>query len=625
MIPRASLTSRIAAAGLGALVLAATHAPAPTWWLDCWVFDQVAPVATGPSPVEGVAVTPEDLVALPRFGREPGRWPWKRLAHSAIVHALTQMGAEVVALDLFFLRPGDPASDASLARELREAGVPVALATYQTSRGAWVSEAAADQDLGWEAAHAAGLRLSDQGPAQPLAAPFRDVGARLGIANLPDEGLASHRGLPLVHRDGDRLLPSLALAATLPAGAEPRWEPGPTLVAGALRVPLTPRGEALLRLGKVPRRSVTRLLEQFAESLGPRNDVRGRTFVVGLEGTGLGALHEVSAGQRLPSYQVHAGAARALRAGAILAPLPLHLGIFLLLVLAMATAALPRFGPLTALLAAGFPPALAWGGAWISPTTWWLGAAVALGAPLLLGAGLAELARRTREAEMRRAEDVARGLLPRELPEGVEGFLVPARRAAGDYYDALAQADGSVVAIVADVSGKGLDAALLAGQLRAGFRALASTQSDPATLLAALNQLLTPDLEAAGRLATAVVARRAPDGTVTVVAGGHPPPLHLGLEVTEVAVRGRPLGYGPDTVYRATEVRLRAGEGLVLLSDGVLEQPREPGAPPPRLEGIRKQLAEATGAPVARARGLLVEGASPRDDQTVLVLTATGD
>ena len=74
-----------------------------------------------------------------------------------------------------------------------------------------------------------------------------------------------------MHRDGTRLLPSLALAAVL--GESLRrpgaliWEPGPTLVAGALRVPLTPEGRGLFRLTPVPHRSVTRLLDAFGAHL----------------------------------------------------------------------------------------------------------------------------------------------------------------------------------------------------------------------------------------------------------------------------------------------------------------------------------------------------------------------
>lgn len=637
MIPGARM--RLLAAGAALLALSAAHSPGPTSWWDRQLFDLLAPRPRGPSRVEGIAITPEDVERLERFGVTPGTWPWRRIAHGAVVHALQKMGAAGIAFSLFFERPQEAASDQGLASEIHTAGIPVLLAGYLEAlpdHDAARSPREPRLDLDLAAAQAAGLRLPDQGRLRPLLPSLVTEAVAVGVVNLPEGGLGASRGLPLVYRDGPHLLPSLALAAALaarPGGVrELRWRPGPTLVAGALAIPMTPAGRGLFRLTPVPHRSVTRLLDGFAAQLGRQEDVAGKLFFVGLEGTALGTLHEVPGGQSLAAYQLQAAAARAMLTGSLLSPLGrVGAGLLLLATLALAaglTSHAPR-RPLHAGLAALtasqlLVAAAAAAGCWTSGSGLGLATLVGAGVPALLEVAVLALARRDREEEMRRAEEVARELLPSALPAGIRGMLQPARVAAGDTYDGLEAGDGARMVLVADVSGKGLDGALLAGQVRATFRALASEGGDPAALLATLNRLLYPDLVRTGRLVTALVSRVSPQGHLQVAAAAHPPLLIVGPEgrVREVPARGKPLGYSPDSRYRLHEDVLAADEWGVLLSDGILEEPGPDGAVP-GLAGIRRRL-EGLTAPTATtlSEALLRGDDAPRDDQTLVLIQA---
>lgn len=620
---------------LVALVLLLAPSPeGPGNLLDRMAFDALAPTPPDSTPVAGVAITPEDLSALPRFGVEPGTWPWKRLAHGAVVHALQKMGARSLAFTLFFERPGEARSDAGLVREIRTSDMPVHLAAYQTPSPFPSGRAPLPGlDLGLESARAQGLEPQEYGLLHPPLPALADVAAGIGVVNLPPEGLTLSRSFPLVYRDGNRLLPSLALAACLPRDLDPgqlRWEPGPTLVLPGLRLPLTPSGRVLVRLTPAPAHRVSELLETFSRALGPSPAYQNRVVFVGLEGTALGIHHEVPGGRRLPSYQLQAALARALLGGTLVRPLDRGL-LLLLLLTCLAPIVLsrpPEGTPLRELLlplglALLLPLVLLPVGSWASPSRLLIAVLLAATPPWISRVLESRSQRLQREAEMGRAEEVSRSLLPVRLPVGVRGMLQPARVAAGDHYDALDFEDGSLLAMVADVSGKGLDAAMVASQVRTAFRALARPGEGPAALLGRLNAFLHDDLEQAERLVTLVLARRSPDGNLEVAGAAHPPVLVLGPEAParRLEARGRPLGYAPDTRYRQVEDRLAPGEWALLLSDGVLEESLGEGGERPGVPGILARLEALRSAgdldPTSVARNLLAPGA-PADDQTLV-------
>jgi PAS domain S-box-containing protein len=189
--------------------------------------------------------------------------------------------------------------------------------------------------------------------------------------------------------------------------------------------------------------------------------------------------------------------------------------------------------------------------------------------------------RREYEREHHIAETLQRALLPKDLPRFREvdmtGRYVPAEiglTCGGDWYDVVPLADGSVGVVIGDVSGHGLEAAGIMGELRFGLRAFAVEGHSPAGVVArvdAMLQRMHPEM-----MCTLVYARIDVGTRVAhVVGAGHPPPLVLHEDGTasflDVAPRP-PLGVDPDPVYEATEVRLEPGSTFVLYTDGLVDR-----------------------------------------------------
>ncbi|GAA3304641.1 SpoIIE family protein phosphatase [Dactylosporangium vinaceum] len=186
-------------------------------------------------------------------------------------------------------------------------------------------------------------------------------------------------------------------------------------------------------------------------------------------------------------------------------------------------------------------------------------------------------------AQSRVAVTLQESLRP-EPPAPVKGLAWgtayrPARaamRIGGDFYGAHPIAGGGSVFYLGDVSGKGVDAAVLTGQVRHSLRALRRVEGDPQRLLHLLNDML---LEGAhdGRFATMILgtAHPRPGGGVrlTLAGGGHLPPLILRGDgtVDTLALRGMLVGVTDEPVFGQREVHLAAGESCLLYTDGVTE------------------------------------------------------
>lgn len=147
----------------------------------------------------------------------------------------------------------------------------------------------------------------------------------------------------------------------------------------------------------------------------------------------------------------------------------------------------------------------------------------------------------------------------------VESVYLPASEVGGDFFFVSSAPDGSLVAIVGDVSGKGLTAAMRVAMILGALRR--ETSHDPAEILLGLNNALI----AQGQLGftTACCIRVSLSGEYTVSNAGHIAPYLSGRELeTPPAL---PLGLVLDQTYDQTRGHLRSGERLVLLSDGVPE------------------------------------------------------
>ncbi|MDF3289817.1 PP2C family protein-serine/threonine phosphatase [Streptomyces silvisoli] len=201
----------------------------------------------------------------------------------------------------------------------------------------------------------------------------------------------------------------------------------------------------------------------------------------------------------------------------------------------------------------------------------------------------------------------------------------------GDWYDAFAQPDGSLIAVIGDVTGHGLHAAVMMGQLRNALRAYAVDGDSPGRLLTRLHAFLhhlEPDL-----YATAAIARFRPgDPTVTWAAAGHPPPVVRTsegrvriLDVKPGAMLGIPLSQG----IRDHTVELPPGSTLALYTDGLVERRRE--GLDPGIARLGTALAEIDAADLAQDLDGVAETVlgrmlrdSEREDDVCLLLCHTG-
>ena len=184
------------------------------------------------------------------------------------------------------------------------------------------------------------------------------------------------------------------------------------------------------------------------------------------------------------------------------------------------------------------------------------------------------------ERERSTAETLQRALLPAKLPE-VQGMsaavrYVPASDDAevgGDWYDLIPLRDGNVGVVLGDVTGHGIEAAILMAQLRHGLRAYALEGLEPSTVAERLDALIhTPDLE---RLATLVYAIISPDLRLRYVNAGHLPPLVISAAGTSRFLDqpgGIPIGCHAGGTYLTEEDELDPGDVLILYSDGLVER-----------------------------------------------------
>lgn len=175
------------------------------------------------------------------------------------------------------------------------------------------------------------------------------------------------------------------------------------------------------------------------------------------------------------------------------------------------------------------------------------------------------------EGELEAAREVQQVILPDQI-ETIPGFAIesvylPAQQVGGDFFQILPIADGGLLLVMGDVAGKGLPAAMLVSVLVGAIRSAADYTTDPAEILANLNERLVG--RANGAFSTALAARIDADGVITLANAGHLPPYLNGREVDVAGAL--PLGVKSGTQYPAMRFLIEAGSRLTFYSDGVVE------------------------------------------------------
>jgi hypothetical protein len=188
-----------------------------------------------------------------------------------------------------------------------------------------------------------------------------------------------------------------------------------------------------------------------------------------------------------------------------------------------------------------------------------------------------EFVRKTQlESDQIAARHIQQSLLPEKLDPisgyTAETFYQPFRDVGGDYFDVIDLPDGRTLFAVADVSGKGMPAALLAANIQALVRSIANVTQDPIALAAQINRHLgryTPS----DRFATAVfVVLKRESGELTYVNAGHNAPIVFGSgPPTFLRATGMPLGLLGDAEYAVGKASIPPGGVLLLFTDGLTD------------------------------------------------------
>jgi hypothetical protein len=221
------------------------------------------------------------------------------------------------------------------------------------------------------------------------------------------------------------------------------------------------------------------------------------------------------------------------------------------------------------------------------------------------------------EQEFKSAQELQQVLIPETLPS-LDGYAVtsayrPAQQVGGDFFQLIAQPDGSALLVLGDVSGKGLKAAMTVSLIVGTIRTVADTVEDPAEVLSILNRRLHGRLK--DGFVTCLALRLDPEGDCVLANAGHPAPF---LNREELSLPGAlPLGLDPGTEYEKVQLRLAIGDSLTLYTDGLLEA-RNPAGEIFSFDRLRALIAtqpdakQATDAAVAFGQD---------DDITVITLT----
>jgi sigma-B regulation protein RsbU (phosphoserine phosphatase) len=180
------------------------------------------------------------------------------------------------------------------------------------------------------------------------------------------------------------------------------------------------------------------------------------------------------------------------------------------------------------------------------------------------------------QEDFERAREIQQALMPTQLPRirgcDLAAGCQPARMVGGDYYDAVRLGEASVAIAIGDVSGKGLAAALLMSNLQAIVRAFAASLA-PAELCSRANQVIAGNVAPAKYITFFYAVVDTARMRLDYCNAGHNPPILRRRDGSVEWLRegGPVLGVLPAANYPAGSVELRAGDCLVLYTDGVSE------------------------------------------------------
>jgi len=676
----AGVSRRVWLNGIGAALVAAllgmmlgnlASRPLFDWW------QRLSPRDLSASDVRVVLVDAESLAQL-------GPWPWPRYHLARLTEEIASHRPVAIGFDMMFPEPDRirpdifaafyPELSASAATEVRALepmdrvfGSVVGRSPVVLSRVAVQHDGADPASLLVDATIRGTLPPVLPSAPRVIANIPELEGAALGHGLLngpPDEGGVVRR-VPMLMRVGERAMPGLATElARVASGQETITATPGRIEVGTRRVPVDAAGRMALRFGVVPPAHISSAVDVLRRHF-PANAFAGKIVLVGLAAEGTADVVATPMSSTAYGTLVQAQAIDAIRRGGWLVR-PVwaafaEWGSGGLLALAVLLCLPGRRRGLLLVPVAGAVAVAA--GAWLAFD---LGSLlldpfrpllVGLGAVVGTLAGIFAEARRERErlrdtlvreriataateGELDAARSIQHGMLPpRETlatldPRlDIDALLEPARSVGGDFFDVVRLSDDLIFFTVADVTGKGVPAALFMALAKALTKSVFLRRGDAIDEAAALlNEELSRDNgEAMGVTMLLGVLDLATGRAVLVSAGHEHPFLVRDGRAEEHRLDGGPPFCLMEFPYPAEPLQLAPGEGLVLITDGVTEAQDGKGA----LFGA----ASARGAVAGTAGGTataMVEalrdavrtfegGAEPSDDLTVMALRWRGN
>jgi sigma-B regulation protein RsbU (phosphoserine phosphatase) len=235
----------------------------------------------------------------------------------------------------------------------------------------------------------------------------------------------------------------------------------------------------------------------------------------------------------------------------------------------------------------------------------------------------------SRELEL--ARSIQQSLLPRTMPEvpGLRftGAYLPMSAVAGDFYEILPMARGRTLALVADVSGHGVPAALIASMVKVAVAAEADRFDTPGEILTGINRALTGKFEQAYVTACCVVFDPR-QRLLQYALAGHPPPLLRRADGRIEALRrgGIMLALLTPSVYDTFDVLFETGDRLLMYTDGLTEATRADRdeffgeSELPRILGSMPVPEDLLGAILQSHRSWIGQDAPLSDDISILLV-----
>jgi serine phosphatase RsbU (regulator of sigma subunit) len=231
--------------------------------------------------------------------------------------------------------------------------------------------------------------------------------------------------------------------------------------------------------------------------------------------------------------------------------------------------------------------------------------------------------------EMEIAASIQQSIMAHDLPTfpyaNIMARSVPCTEVGGDFYDVIPlDPDNGFVAIVADVSGKGMSAALLASIIQGMMYAQLKSGASLVDTLHSVNAFLCSRVSGQ-KYVTVVALHYKPDGDITLVNGGHVQPFLI-LEdggVQPILDGDVPVGLLPNAAFHSIPLTIPPKARLVLLSDGVTEAENTEGTQFGSTELHRTLAAEDPIQAIFTSMRHFCEGVPPIDDRTLLIIDRT--